>query len=266
MKDDLKIGLVLSGGGSRGSFQVGVWQALVDLGLSGNIISVYGTSVGAINGAAIVQDDFQLALDIWHEITYSKVFAHLPQYDSELSKRKLYLNWMRGAFLKGGLDVSPLKDLLREVIDEQIIRDSDLDYGMVVFDLTEKRAKYMVKESIPTGKLTEYVIASSTFPGFQPHRIEDHLYIDGGIYDNRPISFLRNDQDVNTIIVVDVTMARHIWPKKRVRNKVDILYVRPSRLLGSPLAFNHRRIMSNMELGYQNALIQLAGLAVEGLP
>ncbi|MBW2527863.1 MAG: patatin-like phospholipase family protein [Deltaproteobacteria bacterium] len=49
------VGLVLSGGGARGAFQVGVWKVLRDepggLGRTPSVIS--GTSAGAINGALI---------------------------------------------------------------------------------------------------------------------------------------------------------------------------------------------------------------------
>ena len=47
--NERKIALVLSGGGSRGAYQCGVWQALEELGIKIDI--VVGVSVGAINGA-----------------------------------------------------------------------------------------------------------------------------------------------------------------------------------------------------------------------
>ena len=257
MDSDKNIALVLSGGGARGSYQVGVWQALIDLGIANKIGAVYGTSVGAINGAAFVMGDISLALDIWQEMNYSKVFANLPTERPKISNRKLYLEWLRGAFKNRGVDVSPLKSLLYEVIDEAVIRDTTIDYGLVVFELLERRAKYLTKEEIPEGQLNDYIIASSTFPFFQPHRIEDSVFIDGGVYDNRPVRFVRDHEQMDSVIVVDVTMARHIWPKKRMRKNVSIHYVRPTRLLGSPMAFKNKRILSNMELGYVNGMDQL---------
>ena len=50
-----KTALVLSGGGSRGAYEAGVWQALVDLGIKIDIVT--GSSVGAINGAMGCQGD-----------------------------------------------------------------------------------------------------------------------------------------------------------------------------------------------------------------
>lgn len=48
-----KKAVVLGGGGSRGSYQVGVWKALLELGFDYEIVT--GTSVGALNGALMVQ-------------------------------------------------------------------------------------------------------------------------------------------------------------------------------------------------------------------
>lgn len=261
VKDD-NIGLVFSGGGSRGSYQVGVWQALIDMGLADKISAVYGTSVGAINGAAFVQGNVQLALDIWQNINYAKVFADVPSERPRVSNRKLYLSWLKGALRNKGLDVSPLKDTIRTSLDEDLIRNSSSDFGLVTFDLKKRKALYLTKEDIPEGQLIEYIIASATFPVFQPHRIEDRLFLDGGLVDNRPLSFFKNNTVINKIIVVDVTMARHVWPNIRVKGDIDMHYVRPSRLVGSPMAFNHKRIISNLEMGYQDGRKQLARIRI----
>ena len=45
------LGLVLSGGGAKGAYEVGVWQALHEAGLAGNVAAVSGTSIGAVNAA-----------------------------------------------------------------------------------------------------------------------------------------------------------------------------------------------------------------------
>ena len=42
---------MLAGGGARGSYQVGVWRALTELGWRPQIIT--GTSVGSLNGAML---------------------------------------------------------------------------------------------------------------------------------------------------------------------------------------------------------------------
>ncbi len=261
MKHQRDIGLVFSGGGARGSYQIGVWKALTEMGIDKRIGAVYGTSVGAINGAAFVQGDFQKAVDYWTHIEPSTVFAN-THIDDTQSSRKQWLERIKAAIKNKGVDVSPLKDIIRESIDEDKIRSSDLAFGLVVYNVTELKAKYLTKEEIPVGELIEYVIASATFPVFQPHRIGDQLFLDGGVKDNRPVDFFKRHEDISQAIIVDVTMARYIWKTKPVEGLDKMIYIRPTRLLGSPLAFRHARIMSNMELGYKDARKQLAAFRV----
>ena len=51
--------LVLSGGGSRGAYEIGAWQALEELGVKFD--GVYGTSIGAMNAALVAQGDLNAA-------------------------------------------------------------------------------------------------------------------------------------------------------------------------------------------------------------
>ena len=57
---------MLAGGGARGSYQVGVWRALTELGWRPQIIT--GTSVGSLNGAMFALDLYETARDMWMSI------------------------------------------------------------------------------------------------------------------------------------------------------------------------------------------------------
>lgn len=245
--------LVFSGGGARGAYQVGAWEAFHQSGFDQRVVSVYGTSVGAINGAAFAQGNLELAREIWKMISYDRVFKNvLPP--RKLKNSRDYLQWLRLAIREKGINVEPLKKLLFDTLDETVIRNSEIDFGLVTYDLTHRKALYLRKRDIPEGKLVDYVIASSTFPVFKVHAIEDKKYTDGGLYDNRPVRFVDSDEKAQCLICVDVTIARHFWKNKRTRKKMEIDYLRPSRLLGSPLAFDNGRILRNMKLGYEDTL------------
>jgi len=110
-----KTALVLSGGGSRGAYQAGVWQALRELGLP--IHMVVGTSVGAINGAAIAQDAFYEAQDLWRQLETTQVF--------DFSQ----------AIQHGGANYTSLKTLLSEKLSEDLIRASSMEYGLVTVEV-----------------------------------------------------------------------------------------------------------------------------------
>ena len=65
---DELVGLVLSGGGAKGAYEVGVWKALCEVGVADRITVLSGTSVGAINAAllASVRDSDKCA-QVWRE-------------------------------------------------------------------------------------------------------------------------------------------------------------------------------------------------------
>ena len=67
-----KTAFVLSGGGSRGAYEIGVWKALKELGTE--IDMVFGTSVGAINGAMVAQGEPELAEKLWKQMQTGMIF------------------------------------------------------------------------------------------------------------------------------------------------------------------------------------------------
>ena len=70
-------GLVLEGGGTKGAYQIGAYKALRDLGIE--FQGVAGTSIGALNGAYIIQNDIEIMEDIW--LTYD--YTHFMNIDEE---------------------------------------------------------------------------------------------------------------------------------------------------------------------------------------
>ena len=64
-------GLVLEGGGGKGAYHIGAVKALQEMGIE--IGGVAGVSVGALNGAMIVQGDTDRAYELWYNIDPSMV-------------------------------------------------------------------------------------------------------------------------------------------------------------------------------------------------
>ena len=54
----------MEGGGGKGSYQIGVWRAIRELGLEKWITAVSGTSVGALNAALFAKGDFEKAYQL----------------------------------------------------------------------------------------------------------------------------------------------------------------------------------------------------------
>ena len=65
--------VVLGGGGAKGSYEVGVWKALREMGFEYD--TVVGSSVGSINGALMVQGDYEIAESMWKTIKTDMVFG-----------------------------------------------------------------------------------------------------------------------------------------------------------------------------------------------
>lgn len=256
--DDSDIGLVLSGGGARGAYQIGVWKAMKKAHVAHQVKKVFGTSVGAINGAAFAQEDFELAEQLWKELHYSKVFHNYNEIaaSAEYKPRAIYRVFVN-LIKEKGFNVDPLKELLYKYLNEEKIRNSKIDFGLVVFDVSTLKPKYLKKEDIPNGELIDYVIASATFPLFKAHYIDGVRYLDGGLSDNRPFRFFKNDESIKQAICIDLTTARHFYIKDGNCKNLKANYIKASRLLGSPLAFDLKKIERNMQLGYSDFFKQV---------
>lgn len=88
-----KIGLVLSGGGAKGAYEIGVWTALEELGILQYVDGIYGTSVGALNAVLLETCGLEKAREIWENLTWKDFFhVDLIKGDRNTSKRKQLLH------------------------------------------------------------------------------------------------------------------------------------------------------------------------------
>lgn len=245
-------GLVLGGGGAKGGYEIGVWRALRELNIP--ISTVCGASVGALNGAIIVQEDYEIAYKLWTSLSIQsviKVEKEIVAASEHIKKTSTIINTIKNAFKSGGLDVTPLKELLNGVIDEEKIRKSPIDFGMVTFSLSNFKPITLFKNDIPEGKLVDYLLASSCFPAFKPQEIDNKKFIDGGVYDNIPVSMLLQ-KNIKDAIVVDISGPGRI--KKIFYDDMNIVYIKNSDDLGKVLDFDGEKSKDNIELGYYDTM------------
>ena len=69
-------GLVLGGGGGRGSYEIGVWKALEEYRDVLDIKAVSGSSVGALNAALYACGDLDKATQMWYDITNDRILSN----------------------------------------------------------------------------------------------------------------------------------------------------------------------------------------------
>lgn len=197
----MRYGLVFAGGGAKGAYEIGVWDALDRMGIE--IGAVTGVSIGSINGAMFVQREFRRAKELWENITLSDIVAISGADMNNLFSMQNIVGIISEMYKNQGLDTEPLENLLKNVIDEEKIRKSGMDFGLATYSLTDKKAVELFAEQIPEGKLVEYILASACLPGFQQRKIDGKAFIDGGINNNMPVNMLL-ERGYKNIIAVDI--------------------------------------------------------------
>lgn len=250
------IGLVLEGGGARGSYHVGVYKAIQEEGIK--IDGITGTSIGGLNAAMIIQDDFDICCDIWENISYSMVIntndeeiEHLRQLKLNREDIKTLVEKLKIIIGERGFDITPFRELLDTYIDEDKIRSSPLDFGLVTVSLTDFKAYEVFKEDIPHGALKDFLLASAYLPVFKSEKLGGKVFLDGGFYDNLPFKMLQN-KGYDKLILVR-THAKGFTRKIDKANE-DIIVISPSDDIGRTFTFEADTCKKNMQLGYYDAL------------
>ena len=252
MDKSKKYGIVLGGGGSKGAYQIGVWKAISELEIS--YTAVTGTSVGALNGAFMAQEDLIDALHVWNNMDNTAVMKDMPPLTEDDNN---FIDVMR-AFTrqivkKGAVDISPLEELITTMVDEDKIRKSDIDFGLVTVQIPSMQEIAIFTEDIPKGKLCDYLLASaSCFPAFKAHEIDNTHYIDGGYRNNIPVDLLlKSKKKIDEIIVVDV---KGVGVIKDIKSDKPIHYITSYWDLGNFLIFDGKQCRRNIQLGYLDTL------------
>jgi len=250
-----KYGLVLEGGGAKGSYEIGACKALDEIGIQ--IAAVTGTSVGALNGAMIAQHEIEKAYKLWHNIHPSQIMKvdekklkQLTNLEIKPDDLSYYLKMIGEIITERGIDVTPLKKLIKEYVDEDKLRKSDIDFGMVTVSFSDRKALELFVEDIPEGKVADYLFASANYPLFRSAKIDEKIYLDGGVYDNLPIQMLFK-KGYRSFITIQVG---GIGRKRKVNlENCEVINIEPNESLGGPLNFNAEKARENLKLGYFDA-------------
>lgn len=208
---NMKLGLVLGGGGGRGAYQIGVWEALKDLGIDKHVKVISGTSIGALNAMLFMQGDMDIAKKAWVSLHQDEILP-IEKKDIILKSKMRIFN--TASRINKILDLKP--DLLYEgefsregllkVIDEFLDTEKALNSSIrcycTVADVESKEKKYFRVEDYNEETIKNILLASSAIPGlYDAVEINNRLYLDGGLKDNVPIDPVYNE-GCDFIIVV----------------------------------------------------------------
>jgi len=168
--------LILSGGGARGAFQVGVMKYLQEIGWEPDLIC--GTSVGAINAAAMGSGmTIDLMARLWRTYRRKKMFrVTLPTLFGSLRSRKRFAPMSDTGHLKKLIETSINLDALRSSPREILISTLNMRTGQIV---------YFNQRTITH----RHLMAASAIPGlFGWEYIDGAPYWDAGMMVNTPLA------------------------------------------------------------------------------
>lgn len=249
----MKRALVLSGGGSRGAYEIGAWQALSELGV--RFDGVYGTSIGALNAALFAQGDLAGAVALWSNITVGQIMAVEDDDDFAIERmvhrKRDVLPFLVENAKRLRMDISPLEAMVRERLDEGRIRASGLRLGVMTCRAPQLSGQPMLLSDMKPGSLGDWVIASaSCFPIFPARHIDGQRYIDGGYHDNLPIDMALAD-GMDEVVAVELH-PYHTHPEYARMPWLTV--VKPLRDLGGFLDFNPALLRRSRLMGYYDAM------------
>ena len=249
------VGLALEGGGAKGDYQIGAYVALKKH--IKNIDMIVGTSIGSINAALLVQGDVKKAIDLWTNVDASvfgidlKIVDELKK-DFSIKNVKSGLKEIKKILNNKGIDTKGLKKLIDDNIDEDRVRNSKIKFGLVTIRLSDLKPLELTIDQIPKGKLKEFLLASCYLPIFKNEKIIDNkYYLDGGFYNNLPISILEN-QGCDKIYAIRLNSLGRI---KKYHS--DVTEIKPNKSTGPVILFNKSDVSSNVKMGYFDALKEM---------
>lgn len=237
----VKRALVLSGGGSKGAFQVGVLKALLEQGNSWH--SVHGVSVGALNAAyiAMFKPEDQPGslpgfLDIWNNVR-SSGDIYKPWAPAKLHYA---YSMFKGSLNSGG----PLRTIVEGGFHASKLASSGVKLTVGCVSLTT--GQYVTIDGT-SDKILEYVLASSHLPlVFEPLLIDGEQWVDGGIRHQIPIlEALKERPDEIDIILTSPISSERVLPTGQLKSCPNVA-LRASEILADQVYINDYFIVSRV--------------------
>lgn len=249
------LGVALEGGGARGAFHIGAIKALLEEGYE--IDGIVGTSIGAFNAAMIAQGDFEKCFEMWCNISPQQLFNIEDRQMANVLNRNIdrktisyFSNEAKKIIVNRGIDTENLRKVVDELVDEDKLRRSNMDFGLVTVELGPMAPIELFKEDIPMGKLKDYIMASARYPGLKMGTLDGKSYLDGGFYDNCPVNLLTK-KNYDEIIAIRLNASKKL---KHINDSVNVIEIQPSMDLGGTFIFTKKLAYRNIKLGYYDAI------------
>lgn len=245
-----KVGLVLGGGGGKGSYQVGVYKALKENKLVKEIKGISGTSIGALNILLFANQDVDTAEKVWANLSRKDVLT--------TKKLKDYFKFSNFSLLSR----EGMLKIFKENVNFDTVSASKVELYVSCANITLQQGEYFSLNNKSVEEIIDYISASSAIPAvFEKVKIGESYYSDGFAYDNLPINILK-EKGYNFLYVVPLSNLHE--PTEETHQDITIINFKDDifdtlgRIDGT-FGFDGELSKERVELGYNNAtkLIQL---------
>ena len=293
----MKIGLVLSGGGAKGAYQTGFFQALVQLELLDSVTAVSGCSIGALGALMLCGSDRKSWDQVWHTMSYDKLLraeaaaaaATHPGGAGLAHRAGELMGWLRQMekeilnlpqLLRQG-ELSPLSQdgmaaMIRQYVDFDRVRRGPRALWVCAYNLNLQLPQYFQLNSLSDEDITTLALASSAIPIMFPAvEYQGQHYCDGGVLppysklsngDKVPVTPLR-DAGCDLVIVVylshyDKVTLEGFPPSTRLLELYPSSPLEMIRGAGT-MNLSKETLAENTLMGYHDGLAALAPLLLE---
>ena len=253
----MKRALVLCGGGSLGSYEIGAWRYLREKGLEFDIVT--GTSIGAINGALVVSGEFEKAETLWKSVDASRVINNGINFYDRMWESFTRANFSRLMALAkdyvkfGGFDISPLIELMNQAIDPKKVLNSKTAFAVTTSTFPGFKQHNVDMKKVPEKEVMQWLLASSAcYPIFPVRTINKKRYVDGGYNDNLPID-LALQMGADEVVAVLLHSIPKMPQHPELMDLPFVTAIRPTHEGGSIMNFSNSVVLNNMALGYLDA-------------
>ena len=227
-KDDVKVGLVLSGGGAKGMAHIGALKVIEELGV--RIDYIGGTSTGAIVGGLYASGYTAVQIDsIFRDVNFSKLIqddiprrakTFFEKYESERYALTLPFQDFKislpSSISKGQNMYNLFSKLTSHVSDVEDFDELPIPFFCIATNIESGKETVLNK-----GYLPRAVSASSALPTlFNPVKLGDSLYVDGGITNNYPIERVRA---MGADVIIGIDVQDSLKTRENLKNAIEIL-------------------------------------------
>lgn len=256
----------MTGGGSRGAYQIGAAKALCDLGIFPDIKAFSGTSIGAANAAVLATRSIEKAKDVWFTLPENNIPRNTHHTDSKGETRRRFLEIDRGIY-----SMDTFEDLMIDAVDYDLLREREV-YATVSrggrkeegfmelikasyrhYIQKESEVLYLPLQELSAKQAVKTIIASCSIPiFFPPVTLDDHKYYDGGVFDNVPIKPLV-DNGCDEIIILHLH-KHYFYDPYEIAPEVKFHEIKHKGYLGGVLNFDYDHIQELYEWGYNDTM------------